>query len=240
MKAVIVTGASRGLGLAIAKKILHEGFRAILIARNETDEIGELLKQYSGACRFLKFDLGKIDEIHNFVETELRPEQEIYALVNNAAVGADGVLATMHNSEIVNTFTVNCIAPIILSKYVIRLMLPRKQGRIINISSVIATTGYSGLSVYAATKAALEGHSKSLAREIGRAGITVNCIAPGYMKTNMTAKMSEEKIDQIIRRSPMHRLVEVEDVASAVKFLLDESSKNITGVSIKIDAGGSI
>lgn len=240
MKSVIITGASRGLGLALAEEVLLEGYRAILIARTRTEGVEQLLQKHPDRCRFISFDLGCIDSIHSLVNTELRHEPCIYGLINNAAIGADGVLATMHNAEIIQTFTINNIAPIILTKYVIRLMLERGEGRIINVSSIIASTGYSGLSVYGATKAALEGHSRSLAREVGRAGITVNCIAPGFMKTDMTSKLSEGKLEQIVRRSPLRSLATVDEVAKAATFLLSQSSKSITGTSITVDAGSSI
>lgn len=238
-KSIIITGASRGLGLAIASNVLEDGFRAILIARTRTIGVDTLLDRYPTAARFLSFDLHKIDGIAAFVHDELKHEHQIYGLINNAAIGTDGVLATMHNSQIMATFALNCIAPIILTKYVIRLMLTKGEGRIINITSIIASTGYSGLSVYAATKSALLGHSRSLAREVGRAGITVNCVAPGFMKTDMTNQLSNETLERILRRSPLKSLATVDEVATAATFLLQYSSKNITGACITVDGGSS-
>ena len=145
----------------------------------------------------------------------------------------------MHETQISELIKVNVEAPIVLSKYLSRNMLSSFRGRIINISSIIATTGYSGLSVYAASKAALNGVTKSLAREIGKANITVNSIAPGYMETHMTSGLSGENLEKIKRRSALGRLATVEDVAEMVSFLLQESNKNITGTILTVDGGST-
>lgn len=118
-------------------------------------------------------------------------------------------------------------------------MLINQQGRIINVSSIIASTGFSGLSVYGATKAAMTGFTKSLAREVGKAGITVNTIAPGYMETDMTTGLEGEKLDSIRRRSPLGHLATATDVAQAISYLLSEKAANITGTTLTIDAGST-
>ncbi|MFT7399182.1 MAG: 3-oxoacyl-[acyl-carrier protein] reductase, partial [Rheinheimera aquimaris] len=161
------------------------------------------------------------------------------ALINNAAVGYDGVLATMHNSEINALLNLNVQAPILLTKYLLRPMLLNQSGRIINISSIIARTGFNGLSVYAASKAALEGFTKSLSREVGKAGITVNCVAPGYMQTEMTNSLQGDKLESIKRRSPLGRLATPDDAAGAVLYLLSEQATAITGTTITVDAGST-
>jgi 3-oxoacyl-[acyl-carrier protein] reductase len=127
----------------------------------------------------------------------------------------------------------------VLTKYVVRLMMADGGGRIVNISSIVASTGYSGLSVYAATKASLVGFTRSLAREVGRASVNVNAVAPGFVSTEMTEGLSEENRQQIARRSALKRLVDVEDVASAVDFLMGEGARNITGTVITVDAGNT-
>jgi 3-oxoacyl-[acyl-carrier protein] reductase len=133
----------------------------------------------------------------------------------------------------------NTTSPIVLTKYVVRAMMADGGGRIVNISSITAFTGYSGLSVYAATKASLVGFTKSLAREVGRMGVNVNAVAPGLVDTEMAEGLQVEQREQIVRRSALKRLVDVEDVANAVEFLMSDRSKNITGTVITVDAGNS-
>ena len=162
-----------------------------------------------------------------------------YALVNNAALGFDGVLGTMHESQIIELIKVNFTAPVLLTKYISRSMLLNQKGRIINISSIIADTGFNGLSVYGGTKAALNGFTRSLSRELGKIGITVNSVAPGYMETAMTSSIDEAKLDKIKNRSPSGRLASVDDVAATVSFLLSPEAESINGVVYTVDAGST-
>jgi 3-oxoacyl-[acyl-carrier protein] reductase len=127
----------------------------------------------------------------------------------------------------------------VLTKHVVRSMMADGGGRIVNISSIVAFTGYSGLAVYAATKASLIGFTRSLAREVGRAGVNVNAVAPGFVSTEMTQGMTEESRAQIARRSALKRMVDVDDVANAVDFLMSERAKNITGTVVTVDAGNT-
>ena len=163
----------------------------------------------------------------------------IYGLVNNAAVGFDGVLAIMHNSQIEELVRVNTLSPIVLTKYVVRSMMADGGGRIVNVASIIGFTGYSGLSVYGATKASMIGFTRSLAREVGRMGVNVNSVAPGFVDTEMTQKLEDEQRQQIARRSALRRLPDIDDVAHAVEFLLGEQSKSITGTVLTVDAGNT-
>src|SRR6202041_789509 len=174
---VLVTGGSRGIGLAISRRIAAAGYHVIAVARRESDElkdtIGEAVKQGAGGLHFRAFDLSEIDAIPAFVK-ELRDEfGAIYGLVNNAGIGTEGLLATMHNTEIEALLRLNVLSPVILTKYVVRHMMADGAGRIINMSSIIATTGYNGLSVYGATKAAATGFTRALARGGGKARITL-------------------------------------------------------------------
>lgn len=238
-KLVIVTGASRGLGLAICKQLLEQGYKVLALARTLSAELNTLAEQYSPELIFISTDLSELDNLQPLCSDLIKQHGRPYALINNAAVGYDGVLATMHNSEINTLLNINVQAPILLSKYLLRPMLLNQSGRIINISSIIARTGFNGLSVYAASKAALEGFSKSLAREVGKAGITVNCVAPGYMQTDMTHSLQGEKLESIKRRSPLGRLAKPDDAAGAVLYLLSEQAAAITGTTITIDAGST-
>jgi 3-oxoacyl-[acyl-carrier protein] reductase len=197
------------------------------------------VKQGSGVLHFKPFDLSEIDAIPIFVKA-LRDEfGAIYGLVNNAGIGTEGLLATMHNTEIEALVRLNVTSPIVLTKYVARHMMADGAGRIINMSSIIATTGYNGLSVYGATKAAASGFTRSLAREVGKLGITVNAIVPGFVDTELTQSLSEDQRKRIAGRSALRRLPETDDVARMVEYLLGDGGRNITGSVLTIDAGNT-
>src|SRR5581483_5611077 len=235
---VLISGGSRGVGLAIATRLAADGFRIFALARKESPELAAAIAAApSGVVNFLPFDLGHLEGIADLVRELKAAHGPFYGLVNNAALGTDGLLSNMHNSDIERLLRINSMAPIILTKYMVRAMMTAGQGRIVNISSIIASTGYSGLSVYAATKASMLGFTRSLAREVGPLGITVNAVAPGYMDTDMTQSMTQAQRDKIAGRSALKRLVGVEDVAATVAFLMGEGGKNITGTVMTVDAG---
>ncbi|MEP2654090.1 MAG: SDR family oxidoreductase [Paraglaciecola sp.] len=236
---VIVTGASKGLGLATSKALLNVGYKVVAIARTFSDELQALTETHSELCHYIKSDLSDLENIPKLCRQITKQFGRPYGLINNAAVGHDGVLATMPNSDIENIMRVNVQAPMLLSKYLMRSMLLNRTGRIINISSIIAKTGFNGLSVYGASKAALEGFTKSLAREVGKAGVTVNCVAPGYMQTDMTDNLQGEKLESVKRRSPLGKLATVDDVADMVMYLLSQQAKSITGTVMTVDAGST-
>jgi len=241
---VLVTGGSRGLGLAIARKLAGSGYRVIAVARQKNKETTEAMAQIEGAAgpgalHFAPFDLGKINEIPGLLRGLRKEFGPLFGLVNNAALGTDGALALMHNAKIEQLVRVNTLSPIVLTKYVVRGMMADGAGRIVNIASIIGFTGYSGLSAYAATKAAMLGFTRSLAREVGRMGITVNAVAPGFLATEMTDALADEQRQRIARRSALRRLAEVEDVANAVEFLLSPKARNISGTVLTVDAGAT-
>jgi 3-oxoacyl-[acyl-carrier protein] reductase len=241
MQNVIVTGGSRGLGLAMTRSLAAAGFRVIALARKITDEVTaagrEAADSGRGAVEFRAFDLSDVGGIGPLVKALRADFGPLYGLVNNAGLGTSGVLANMRDQEVQRLIQLNTVAPILLSKYVVRSMMTQRQGRIVNITSIVASTGYSGLSVYSATKASLVGFTRSLAREVGQLGITVNAIAPGFIATEMTDEMSEQEREKIARRSALKRTAEPIDVARSVEFLLGEGGRNITGTVITVDAG---
>jgi 3-oxoacyl-[acyl-carrier protein] reductase len=243
MRNVIVTGGSRGLGLGIAQKLSKAGYHVIAIARNQTDQLTSAMREAEndnpGSFHFVPSDLAKIEEISQLVKTLRKEFGPIYGLVNNAGVSYDGVLALTPNSRIEQLVRVNTLSPIVLTKYVVRSMISDGGGRIVNVASILASTGYSGLSVYGATKASLIGFTRSLAREVGRMGVNVNAVAPGFVDTDMTQGLKEEQREKIVRRSALQRLTEIDDVANAVEFLLGCKSKSITGTVLTVDAGST-
>jgi 3-oxoacyl-[acyl-carrier protein] reductase len=236
MKNVLLTGPARGLGLAIATRLCGEGYRVLGVGRTPSGEFQALVED--GKAVFEQYDLDNIAGIPALVSSLVKAHGPLYALVNNAALGLDGVLATMHPTDISRLLRVNLEAPILLSKFACRSMLPRGEGRIVNVSSIIASTGFNGLSVYGATKAGLVGFSRSLSRELGRAGITVNCVAPGFMDTDMTAGLKGEKLESVRRRAPLG-LPPVESAAAAVSYLLSDDARFVTGTVMTVDGGST-
>jgi 3-oxoacyl-[acyl-carrier protein] reductase len=243
MHNVIVTGASRGLGLAIASALAAQGFRVIGIARSPSAALTAASRAASdsarGAIEYRACDLAELARIGPFVREVRADFGPIYGLVNNAGIGTAGVLGMMRDADIERLVRLNTLSPILMTKHVLRSMMSERQGRIVNISSIVAATGYTGLSVYSATKSSLLGFTRSLAREVGELGITVNAIAPGFIDTEMTHELSASQRAQIARRSALGRMAEAVDVARSVEFLLGESGRNITGTVLTVDAGNT-
>jgi 3-oxoacyl-[acyl-carrier protein] reductase len=241
MRNVIVTGGSRGLGLGIASKLAKQGYRAIAIARKESQELTAVMQEGTepGCIQFAPFDLAELEGIAGLVKKLRKDFGPIYGLVNNAGTSVDGTLAMMQISQMEQVVRLNTLSPMVMTKSAVRSMMADGGGRIVNIASVVAFTGYSGLTVYSASKASLVGFTRSLAREVGKLGITVNAVAPGFVDTEMTRGMKDEQREQIVRRSALKRLVDVEDVANAVDFLLSDGAKNITGTVLTVDAGNT-
>jgi 3-oxoacyl-[acyl-carrier protein] reductase len=243
MQNVIVTGGSRGLGFAMARSLAAAGYRVIALARNGTEELAGAGRAATaagrGAIEFRPCDLSDLHAIAPLVKAVRAEFGPIYGLINNAGLGTSGLLSTMRDSDIERLIKLNTVSPIVLSKYVVRSMMSQRTGRIVNIASIVASTGYSGLSVYSATKASLIGFTRSLAREVGQLGITVNAVAPGFIATEMTGELDESQRHQIARRSAMKRMAEPIDVARTVEFLLGDGGRNLTGTVHTIDAGNT-
>ena len=243
MRNVLVTGGSRGLGLGIARTLASSGFQVIAVARSEGDSIAavreDIARDGRGALHFCPFDLAEIEQIGDLVKRLRREFGRFYGLVNNAAVGMSGILTTVPDHAIEHAVRLNVVSPLTLTKHVVRSMMTGQGGRIVNVSSVVSVTGYSGLSVYSATKASLTGFTRSLAREVGPLGITVNAVAPGFIDTDMTHDLNAAQRAQIARRSALQRMPDIVDIASTVDFLFSEKARNITGTVMTVDAGNT-
>ena len=238
-KNVIITGATKGLGLTTVNHLVKEGYRVIGIARKNSNSLKDLIQKYGPTkIVFHQFDLKELKKIPSLIQQITSQHGPLYGLINNAAIGTDGLLATMHANDIGNLLKINLEAPILMAKFSCRNMLLQGEGRIINVSSIIADTGFNGLSVYGATKAGLVGFTKSLSRELGRSNITVNCLSPGFMKTDMTAILDSEKINSISRRAPLG-LPTTSDAAAAVVYLMSTKANKITGTTITVDGGST-
>jgi len=234
---VLLSGGSRGLGLAIVKHLLKEGYQVATFSRSVTEEFERLREAYRERLLYYYGDMAKretIDEVVKKIEKDIGP---IEVLINNAGIASDGVLATMPPEQIEQLISVNLTGTLLLTRLVVRRMIVRSRGNVLNISSVIGLRGYSGLAAYSATKAGIDGMTRALARELGPRNIRVNAIAPGYLETDMTGKLDETQRIQIIRRTPMGRLGLPEDVVGAVSFLLSPLSSFITGQTIVVDGG---
>src|ERR1700730_3988533 len=243
MQNVIVTGGSRGLGLVMAGTLAAARHRLTALACGSTEEWRAASRAPAdggrGAIEFRACDLSDLGQIGPLVKALRADFGPIYGLVNNAGLGTSGLLSNMRDRDVQRLIQLNTVSPILLSKYVVRSLMARRDGRIINIASIVASTGYSGLSVYSATKASLIGFTRSLAREVGQLGITVNAIAPGFIATEMTHELNESQREQIARRSALKRMAEPIDVARSIEFLLGDGGRNVTGTVLTIDAGNT-
>ena len=234
---VVVTGTSGGLGQAIASRCLADGYRVVGIARRSVSptSLGADAESYS----HLQFDLGEIEQIGDLVGEIVDRFGKPYALVNNAAIGTDGLLPTMHNSDIERLVAVNVTSPIVLTKYIVRHMLSARRGRVVNISSIVGRTGYRGLAGYGATKSAMEGFTRSLARDLGPRKVTVNAVAPGFLATDMTSGLGHQNLERIKSRAALSRFADVDEVAASVSYLLSDAAAGMTGTTVTVDAGST-
>jgi 3-oxoacyl-[acyl-carrier protein] reductase len=239
---VLLTGGTKGLGLAFAEMLLKSGFAVATCSRSAHAGPGldALAQQYEQHISYEPLDVSETDAISSFVKNACTKHgvKSPYAVINNAGIARDGVLATLPSIEIRRMVDTNLVGAIEMTRAALQLMLRHgTAGRIINISSIIGSHGYNGLGPYSATKAGLDGFTRSLSREVGRRGITVNAIAPGYMETEMSASLQSEKRQQIIRRTPLGRLGQVQDIVPMLRFLLSHEAAFITGQIITIDGG---
>ena len=245
MRSVIVTGGSRGLGLGIVRRLATCGYRAIVVARSMSDALLATRQEFGAVEKgedllpFVSFDLNETAGIADLAKGLRRQFGPIHGLVNNAGISTEGLLAMTPVEQIEQVVRLNTLAPMVLTRSVVRSMMADGGGRIINISSITASTGYSGLAVYSATKASMIGFTRSLAREVGGMGILVNAVAPGFLETDLTDGMTEAERERIKRRSALKRFAAVADVADAIEFLLGDRSKSITGTVLTVDAGST-
>ncbi len=237
-RVVLISGGSKGLGLALVEECLDQGHQVATFSRRGTPRL-EALQQTWTDDRLMVQSLDACDTAGTraFVRQVVRRFGRVDVLVNNAATATDGLLALARPDDIERDVAVNVVATLNLTRLCAKDMLRRRSGCILNISSVTAERGFAGVAVYGATKAALHGLTRSLARELGPAGIRVNAVAPGYFASDMSAGLSDTQRRQIRRRTPLGRLLELDDVVGAVRFLLSESARFITGQVLVIDGG---
>lgn len=233
----LVTGASRGIGQAIAKRLANEGYLVIGTATSEKGAaaVNDYLQELGGTGRVLNVqDAEQINQLFDSIEKEFG---NVQVLVNNAGITQDGLLMRMDDNAWERVLDVNLTSVFRTSKRAIKSMMKARQGRIINITSVVAAMGNAGQTNYTASKAGIEGFTRSLAREIGSRQITVNCVAPGFIDTDMTKDLDEALIQSMLNAVPLARLGKPEDIAAAVNFLASEEAGYITGTVLDVNGG---
>ena len=233
----LVTGASRGIGQAIAKRLANEGYLVIGTATSEEGAaaVNDYLQELGGAGRVLNVqDAEQINQLFDSIEKEFG---NVQVLVNNAGITQDGLLMRMDDNAWERVLDVNLTSVFRTSKRAIKGMMKARQGRIINITSVVAAMGNAGQTNYTASKAGIEGFTRSLAREIGSRQITVNCVAPGFIDTDMTSELNEALIQSMLNAVPLAKLGKPEDIAAAVNFLASEEAGYITGTVLDVNGG---
>ena len=238
-RVVVVSGGSRGLGAGIVRAYLDAGDRVATCARTSTPEVEAWASDPATADRFLfvPADLSNRSDVDAFVNAVIERWETIDVLINNAGVARDGILGLTPDEDIDVVVDLNLKGTLYLTRAVSRRMLAHRRGHIVNISSIVGRSGYRGLAVYSATKAALDGLTRALARELGSRGIVVNGIAPGYLRTEMSHGLDEDQLQQIVRRTPAGRLGEPADVARAALFLTDPANDYLTGHVLVVDGG---
>lgn len=233
----LVTGATRGIGQAIAKRLANEGYLVIGTATSEKGAatVNDYLQELGGAGRVLNVqDVEQINQLFDSIEKEFG---NVQVLVNNAGITQDGLLMRMDDNAWERVLEVNLTSVFRTSKRAMKGMMKARQGRIINITSVVAAMGNAGQTNYTASKAGIEGFTRSLAREIGSRQITVNCVAPGFIDTDMTSELDEALIQSMLNAVPLARLGKPEDIAAAVNFLASEEAGYITGTVLDVNGG---
>lgn len=236
-KVALVTGATRGIGRAIATTLAKNGITVIGTATSENgaNSISEYLKEFGGEGIVLNVtDKASIDQV---VENITKKHGDITVLVNNAGITKDGLFLRMKEEDWDQVIDTNLKAVFLLAKAVIRGMTKARFGRIINISSVVGFMGNPGQVNYSSSKAGVVAFSKSLAKEVGSRNITVNCIAPGFIATDMTDALGQDVIDQYLKNIPLGRFGSVDDIANSVKFLVSDDAAYITGSTIHVNGG---
>jgi len=238
-KVALVTGASRGIGCSIAKILAENGAHVVCISRNVSDvqSVADVITAAGGSATAVACDISDSDNVTKLIKETVVTHNHLDILVNNAGVTRDNLLMRMSEDDWNTVLNINLKAAFIAIKAAARAMIKQRKGRIINISSIVGLMGNAGQVNYAASKAGLIGLTKSTARELAPRGITANCIAPGYIATDMTNELGNEVQQSLNEKIPLGRIGQVEDIAYAVTFLASDEAEYITGQTLTIDGG---
>ena len=239
-KVAFITGATRGIGRAIALELANEGYNIALNYRTENEALETLKKEISELgveCYPVQGDVSKAEDSERMTKEIIEHFEQIDVLVNNAGITKDKLILRMKEEEFTDVINVNLVGTFNITKNVIKYMTKKRYGKIINISSVVGISGNAGQSNYAASKAGIIGFTKSIAKELASRNITANAVAPGFIQTDMTNVLKDEVKEAIEGTIPLKRLGTAEDVAKVVKFLASDDSNYITGQVINVDGG---
>lgn len=239
-KVALITGATRGIGKQIALELASQGYDIALNYRKQNEELEALKKEIESKnvkCLTVYGDVSNYEDVENFIKEIIKEFGKIDVLVNNAGITKDMLLMRMKKEDFESVIDVNLIGTFNVTKNAIPYMMKARNGKIVNISSVVGISGNAGQTNYSASKAGIIGFTKSLAKEVASRNINVNAIAPGFIKTDMTDVLKDEVKEEISKTIPLKRMGEAKDVANLVKFLVSEESNYITGQVINVDGG---
>ena len=236
-KVILISGGSRGLGRGLVETMLKDGNRVATFSRASSSFVETCFQHYPDSFFWEAVDGSNTDGIKQFARMVMDRYARIDVLINNAGIGTDGIITLMSEDDIRRILSVNLEAAIHLSRACLKSMMQQSSGCIVNISSVNALRGHSGVAVYSATKAALDGLTRSLARELGPLGIRVNSVAPGYFQSEMSEALTEAQQSRIVHRTPLGRLGTIDDLVGIIRFLISAEAGFITGQTIVVDGG---
>ena len=234
-KNALITGATGGIGLAIVE-VLSKKFNLILVARNEK-KLDEISSKNNSILKCMKCDLSDFNEIKVLTDKIIKDKINVDILVNNAGINNDSLFLRMNSDKWEDVIKTNLTSNFHLTNQISKLMIKQRWGRIINITSVVGHTGNLGQANYSASKAGIIGMSKSIALELAKRNITVNCVSPGFIESNMTDLLSENQKESILKKIPLESIGSPYDVAYCVNFLASEESRYITGETIHVNGG---
>ena len=239
-RVALVTGASRGIGLAVACGLAADGFDLALVYAGNADAAADAVAACEAAgatARAYRCDVSNADEVKATVDAVLADFGSVWALVNNAGITRDTLLARMKDEDFARVLDVNLTGAFNMMRALTRPLMRQRGGRIVSMSSVVGFMGNAGQANYAASKAGLIGLTKSVARELAPRGVTVNAVAPGFVRTDMTAVLPEQVVERYEGQIPLGRLADPEEVAGVVRFLVSDAAAYVTGEVIRVDGG---
>lgn len=237
-KVALVTGASRGIGAACALALGKAGYKVAVHYRGSEDKAKAIVDSLpAGTAAMFKYDLSEPEACQDLIKVVKEEMGSIDVLVNNAGISIDQILAFAKPDDFDKLLSTNLKPVFLLSKFASKVMMRQKSGRIINITSVVGHTGNGGQSMYSATKSAITGFTKSIAQELAGAGILANCIAPGFIETDMTDALKDDVKEVILAKVPLKRLGKPEDIGAAVVFLASDAASYITGSTLHVNGG---